>query len=160
MKNLIVFILFSLITSVSFADAKNKEDKTIGNVLFVLNPAKIELQTDYTSASLVDLIEEYRTRALNGEMKDLGINTGYIEMDVKGEKAKLIFFSSELGALKKALKVKIEPVGDQKQLLVKARVPFCQMRELYKSDPSFRGEDGRWRFSKEVESQLERLLAL
>lgn len=155
--------MISLFMFSSLADggsSQNEEEKGIADLLFFLNPAKVEFLTSYTPEGLTDLIEEYRVRALNGEMLELGVNTGYIEMDVKEEKAKLTFFSSRFGALKKALKVKVETVGEDKELTVKGRVPYSQMKDLYKGDPSFQGEEGRWKFSKSVESRLKRALEL
>ena len=139
-----------------------KEDnaKGVGSVLFLINPAKAEVKTDYTPETMVNLIEEYRRRALNGEFKDLGINTGFIEMDVKGEKAKLTFFTSSFGALKKAMRMKVAPEGDDDKLVVKARIPFCQMRELWTNKAEFGLSRKRWRFSNEVEDRLESLLDL
>jgi hypothetical protein len=131
-------------------------DKSLRSVLFLINPAKIKFTAEYTPENLVNIIDEYRTRALSGEFLGLGINTGYIEMDVKGDKAKLVFFSSRLGALEKALKMKISPKGDH-QLKIEARVPYCHMKELYKA--SNKDED-RWGFSKQTERKLKNVLAI
>lgn len=162
-KSLLLFLLaFSFMVPVH-ADSPSNTDqsvKKIGSVLFLLNPAKAEVKTDYTPETMVNLIEEYRRRALAGEFKDLGINSGFIEMDVKGEKAKLTFFTSSFGSLKKALKMKVSPEGDFKRLVVKARVPFCQMRELWDNNKEFALSRKRWRFSNEVESRLKNLLEL
>lgn len=145
------------------ADAPNSDsttEKGVGSVLFLINPAKAKVKTEYTPETMVNLIDEYRRRALNGEFLSLGINTGYIEMDIKGEKAKLTFFTSAFGALKQAMKMKITPEGEEKFLEVKARVPFCQMRELYKVRDEYDFDGGRWRFSKDVERELERAIDL
>lgn len=143
-----------------FADEVSSEvrsnDKKLGSLLFLLKPAKVKFTAEYTPENLVNIIDEYRTRALSGEFLSIGINTGYIEMDIKGDKAKLIFFSSRLGALERALKMKISPKGER-QLKIEARIPYCQIKELYKT--SSRGEK-RWSFSKKTEKVLEDILAI
>lgn len=152
---------FSLLADAPGANNEVK-DKKIGSVLFLLNPAKVKVKTDYIPERLVDLVEEYRNRALDGEFLSIGINTGYIEMDVKGEKAKLTFFTSTFGKLEKAMKMKISPdgEGEEKFLKVKARIPYCQMKELYKARDEYSFDGGRWRFSKDVEKELERVIDL
>lgn len=167
MKKFLVFLAMSLISlTPAFADAPQGEleEKKIGSVLFLINPAVARIQTDYTPEGLVDLVDAYRTRALNGEFLSLGINTGYIEMDIKGEKAKLTFFTSAFGKLEKAMKMKISPEregeGEEKRLKVKARIPYCQMKELYKSRGEYGFRSGRWKFSKDVERELERVIDL
>lgn len=162
-KNFLGVIFTILFMTNAYGDAPsptNENKKSVGSVLFIINPAKAEIKTEYTPETMVNLIEEYRTRALNGEFVDIGINTGFIEMDVKGEKAKLTFFTSSFGALKEAMKVKVSPEGEDKKLVVKARVPFCQMRDLYKNKDKFALGGGHWRFSDEVEERLEALLDL
>lgn len=162
-SRIIAFVLSLTFLLSAQADAPSnseESDKGVGSVLFLINPAKAEVKTDYTPETMVNLIEEYRRRALNGEFTDLGINTGFIEMDVKGEKAKLTFFTSSFGALKKAMKMKVSPEGDEKKLVVKARIPFCQMRELWDNKAEFGLSRKRWRFSNEVEDRLETLLDL
>jgi hypothetical protein len=163
MKTTSLIILLSLFLSLNlYADAPASEDdtKSVGTVLFLLNPAKVKIQTDYTPETMVNLIDEYRTRALNGVFLGLGINTGYIEMDIKKDSAKLTFFTSRFGTLEKAMKMKISPEGEEKRLEVKARIPFCQMRELYGARDEFGFRSGRWKFSKDVERELERALEL
>lgn len=131
-------------------------NKSLRSILFLLNPAKVKFTVEYTPENLVNLIDEYRTRALSGEFLPLGINTGFIEMDVKGNKAKLIFFSSRLGGLEKALKMKISPKGES-QLKIEARVPYGHIKELYKASNK---EDKRWSFSKKTERNLKDALAI
>lgn len=164
MKRILLLLAFLNLTLSApiFADASENqiEEKGVGSVLFLLNPAVARIQTEYTPESLVDLVEEYRARALNGEFLSLGINTGYIEMDVKGEKAKLTFFSSAFGKLEKAMKMKIGPEGEEKLLKVKARIPYCQMKELYKAREEYNFSSGRWKFSKDVERELEKAIDL
>jgi hypothetical protein len=164
MKKLLVLLAVLSLTAFTpaFADSTQGEveQKGVGSVLFLLNPAVARVQTDYTPEGLVDLVNEYRMRALNGEFLSLGINTGYIEMDVKGEKAKLTFFTSAFGKLEKAMKMKISPEGEEKLLKVKARIPYCQMKELYKSRGEYGFSSGRWKFSKDVERELEKVIDL
>ncbi len=163
MKATSLTLLLSLLLSFNvFAEAPASEDDTkgVGSVLFLLNPAKVKLLTDYTPETMVNLIDEYRSRALNGEFLSLGINTGYIEMDIKKDKAKLTFFTSRFGELEKAMKMKISPEGEEKRLEVKARIPFCQMKELYGARDEFGFASGRWKFSKDVERELEKALEL
>lgn len=132
------------------------EEKGIRSVLFLINPAKISFVAEYTPENLINLIDEYRTRALAGEFVNLGINTGYIEMDVKNDKAKLTFFSSRFGVLEKAMKMKISPKGDN-QLKIQAKIPYCHMKELYKASSE---NDDRWGFSKKTENVLKEVLAI
>lgn len=163
-KSVILSLALSLVLSLSvYADDSSsleKSDKKVGSVLFLLNPAKAEIKTGYTPETMVNLIDEYRRRALNGEFKELGINTGFIEMDVKKDKAKLTFFTSSFGALTKAMRVKVSPEGDENKLVVKARIPYCQMKNLYQNKDQFALSGKRWRFSNEVEKRLEGLLDL
>lgn len=138
------------------SEVENEDDKGAGSVLFLVNPAKVEFVSSYTPEMLVNVVDEYRTRALDGEFLSLGINTGFIDMDVKKDTAKLTFYNSSLGELTKALKVKVSPKGEGK-LKIQARIPYCHIKELYKNSTT---ENGRWKFSKRKEDQLKELLAL
>lgn len=149
---------FSTSDEAFFADTVN-EEKSVSSLVFLVKPAKIKFETRLNSESLVNLIDEYRRRALDGEFLSLGINTGFIEMDVKGDKARLTFFNSSLGELKKAMKVKISP-SNGGRVEVEARIPYCHIKELYKKESDENGDISRWKFSKNVEEEILSVLEL
>jgi len=154
--SLLFVSFFASLSSGVLADvgSQGEGEKRVGNVLFFFNPAKATIVTDYQPEKLINLINDYRDLALSGALLELGINTGYLEMDVKGSKAKVTFFSSAFGGIEKAVRLKIAPTEDGSGLEVKVKMYCNHIKELFEKSQSEGTEVGRWRFSNAIEDDL------
>jgi hypothetical protein len=155
-KNLLIVVLsLSLSGRLASASPQVSENKGIADWLFFLNPAKTTFQTQKKISDLAEVVSFYKDAALAGELLELGINTGFIEVDVRNDRATVILFRNSQGSLSEAFKLKIRPQGEEGFLEVKARAVYSHLVELFEGDE----EDlSRFEFSRKIEDLASELL--
>ena len=139
---------FPLVTSA------NESEKGIGDWLFFLSPAKTTFQTTKKLSEVEEVIDFYKKSALNGDFLELGINTGFSQVEIKGDKITIILFKNSLGSVGEAFKLKIKPKGEDEFLEVKARAVYSHLVKLYEQDA---GQLSRFEFSREIEDLASEL---
>ena len=134
------------------------DEKGIADWLFFISPAKTTFQTNKRLSELTDVIAFYKDAALAGELLELGVNTGFLEVEVKDDKATVILFENRLGSLSEAFKLKIKAKGEEGFLEVKARAIYGHLVSLFDRNE----EDlSRFEFSKKIENlAIEKLGAV
>jgi hypothetical protein len=159
MNRVLILVLLFLLSSTSAqsGDKSLLKNRKTSSALFWLNPVKVRYVSSFKEGEFNKFIQSLKQAAKNGELMDLGINTGYIKLRRSFGKTKIILHQNSYGETKSVGHLKLYWDSDKKVSIIRGRLRYRQTRYLYKH---YRRDTkiGRWDFSNMLEERFVDLL--